>query len=52
MADSRDERLRELLTRTSRSFSLGIAGLREPLRARVRLGYLLCRVLDTYEDSL
>ncbi|MBS1984019.1 MAG: squalene/phytoene synthase family protein [Bdellovibrionales bacterium] len=42
----------ELLGHTSRSFSLGIKGLAQPLRDEVTLGYLLCRVLDTYEDTL
>lgn len=40
------------LDRTSRSFSLGIRGLASPLQERVALGYLLCRVFDTFEDSL
>lgn len=36
----------------SRSFAFCIARLPEPLRTRVSLAYLLCRVLDTAEDAL
>jgi len=41
----------ELLRNTSRSFVVGIQALRSPLDERVGLSYLLCRLLDTYEDS-
>ncbi len=44
-------RLFELLSETSRSFSIGIQLLHEPLKTQLCLGYLLCRILDTYEDS-
>jgi phytoene/squalene synthetase len=39
------------LRRVSRSFAICIPILREPLRSWVGLAYLLCRVLDTIEDS-
>lgn len=39
------------LDRVSRSFALCIQQLPQPLRDRVALSYLLCRVLDTVEDS-
>ena len=42
----------ELLSNTSRSFSVGILGLDSPLQDEVCLGYLVCRIFDTYEDSV
>lgn len=39
------------LDQVSRSFAFCIRQLREPLRGRVALAYLLCRVLDTVEDA-
>ena len=39
------------LDRVSRSFALCIQQLTEPLRGWTSLSYLLCRVLDTVEDS-
>jgi farnesyl-diphosphate farnesyltransferase len=39
------------LDRVSRSFAFGIARLDLPLRVSIGLSYLLCRVLDTIEDS-
>lgn len=41
----------EILTHTSRSFAVGIQALAAPLDHKVGLCYLLCRLLDTYEDS-
>lgn len=35
----------------SRSFALGISELEEPLREWVGFSYLLCRLIDTIEDS-
>lgn len=39
------------LDRVSRSFAFCIRQLHEPLRGWVALSYLLCRILDTIEDS-
>ena len=39
------------LNRVSRSFALCIAQLHGPLRERVALSYILCRLIDTIEDS-
>jgi farnesyl-diphosphate farnesyltransferase len=39
------------LDRVSRSFAFCIRKLEDPLRRHVSLSYLLCRVLDTIEDS-
>ena len=39
------------LDRVSRSFAFCIAELPEPLKERVGLSYLLCRLLDTVEDA-
>ena len=39
------------LDRVSRSFAFCIRKLDDPLRRHVSLSYLLCRVLDTIEDS-
>ena len=41
----------EILQHTSRSFVAGILQLRAPLSERIGLSYLLCRLLDTFEDS-
>ncbi len=42
---------RRLLPGVSRTFSLAILGLKEPLRGAVCVSYLLCRILDTFEDA-
>lgn len=42
----------EHLQRVSRSFAFCIARLEEPLREWVGLTYLLCRLVDTVEDSV
>lgn len=39
------------LKEVSRTFSLPIAMLREPLEREVTCGYLLCRIADTIEDE-
>ena len=39
------------LDNVSRSFAFCIRQLKQPLRHRVSLAYLLCRILDTIEDS-
>ncbi len=39
------------LEEVSRTFSLPIAMLREPLERAVTCGYLLCRIADTIEDE-
>ncbi len=41
----------ELLRSTSRTFSVGIEALPDPLRDAVTLAYLVLRVSDYYEDS-
>lgn len=51
MAPLSDARLKELLERTSRTFALTIPLLDEPLRAQVRVAYLLFRIVDTLEDA-
>jgi farnesyl-diphosphate farnesyltransferase len=40
-----------MLPRVSRTFALSIAALRESLREPIRVGYLLCRIVDTVEDD-
>jgi farnesyl-diphosphate farnesyltransferase len=40
----------EILPHVSRTFALTIPALREPLRDRVGIAYLLCRIADTVED--
>jgi phytoene/squalene synthetase len=39
------------LNKVSRSFALCIEQLKEPLKGQVGLAYLICRILDTVEDS-
>lgn len=43
---------RQALPGVSRTFALGIELLREPLRDEVGIAYLVCRVLDTVEDTV
>ena len=42
---------RLMLARVSRTFALTIRSLGQPFREPVLVGYLLCRIADTYEDS-
>lgn len=42
---------RQVLTRVSRTFALGIDILHDPLRDAVSVSYLICRILDTIEDT-
>lgn len=46
-----DDTLRFHLSRVSRSFAFCIGQLNEPLRTWVGLTYLVCRALDTIEDT-
>jgi farnesyl-diphosphate farnesyltransferase len=40
-----------LLPKVSRTFALSIALLKPPMRHSVCMGYLLCRLVDTFEDA-
>lgn len=40
-----------MLPRVSRTFALGIGLLQDPLRDTVTVAYLICRILDTVEDT-
>ena len=51
VTDSPEDFYQSHLDRVSRSFAFCIARLDEPLRSRVALGYLLCRIVDTIEDA-
>jgi farnesyl-diphosphate farnesyltransferase len=42
---------RNALPAVSRTFALGIELLREPLRDEIGVAYLICRILDTIEDT-
>jgi farnesyl-diphosphate farnesyltransferase len=42
---------REILPAVSRTFALGIELLRDPLRDEIGVAYLICRILDTIEDT-
>lgn len=42
---------RQALPDVSRTFALGIELLRDPLRDEVGVAYLICRILDTIEDT-
>ncbi|MCC7508219.1 MAG: squalene/phytoene synthase family protein [Planctomycetes bacterium] len=42
---------REALKGVSRTFALAIELLREPLRDEIGVAYLICRILDTIEDT-
>jgi farnesyl-diphosphate farnesyltransferase len=41
----------QILPEVSRTFALSIERLPDPLREPVRIGYLLCRIVDTIEDD-
>ena len=43
---------RSILPRVSRTFAVGIQMLPAPLEAWITTGYLLCRVVDTVEDTV
>ena len=42
---------RAMLPRVSRTFAVGIQMLPAPLEAWITTGYLMCRVVDTIEDT-
>lgn len=42
---------RMILQKVSRTYALTIRALGQPFREPVLVGYLLCRIADTYEDS-
>jgi farnesyl-diphosphate farnesyltransferase len=42
---------RMILQKVSRTYALTIRSLGQPFREPVLVGYLLCRIADTYEDS-
>ena len=42
---------RSMLPRVSRTFAMGIQMLPQPFEPWVTVGYLLCRVVDTVEDT-
>lgn len=46
-----DERLQDLLVKTSRTFALAIPQLPQPTRRQVTVAYLLFRIADTFEDA-
>lgn len=48
----RDQWMAQHLERVSRSFAFCIAKLEMPLRHQVGLAYLICRILDSVEDSM
>jgi len=48
---SAQERLEDLLEKTSRTFALSIPPLPEPTRREVTVAYLLFRIADTLEDA-
>lgn len=41
----------EMLPEVSRTFALGISLLREPLSLQIGVAYLICRILDSVEDT-
>lgn len=41
----------DFLPKVSRTFALSISQLKEPLKSEVCIAYLICRILDTIEDS-
>ena len=51
MLDKKVRYCRKTLHGVSRTFALGIELLKEPLRDEIGIAYLVCRILDTIEDS-
>ena len=51
MLDKKIRYCRKALHGVSRTFALGIELLKEPLRDEIGIAYLVCRILDTLEDS-
>ncbi len=51
MLDKKVRYCRKALHGVSRTFALGIELLKEPLRDEIGIAYLVCRILDTIEDS-
>jgi farnesyl-diphosphate farnesyltransferase len=49
--DNKVRYCRKALKGVSRTFALGIELLQEPLRDEIGIAYLVCRILDTIEDS-
>ncbi|MFQ5527288.1 MAG: squalene/phytoene synthase family protein [Thermoanaerobaculia bacterium] len=49
--DARDDRLQDLLAKTSRTFALAIPQLPQPTLREVTIAYLLFRIADTFEDA-
>jgi farnesyl-diphosphate farnesyltransferase len=49
--DNKVRYCRKALQGVSRTFALGIELLKEPLRDEIGIAYLVCRILDTIEDS-
>jgi farnesyl-diphosphate farnesyltransferase len=47
----RDERLQELLVKSSRTFALAIPQLPLTMRREITIAYLLFRIADTFEDA-
>lgn len=50
-ASPRDDRLHDLLVKTSRTFALAIPELPQPTLREVTVAYLLFRIADTFEDA-
>jgi farnesyl-diphosphate farnesyltransferase len=46
-----DDRLQDLLVKSSRTFALAIPQLPQPTRREVTIAYLLFRIADTFEDA-
>ncbi len=51
MPDKKVRYCRKALHGVSRTFALGIELLKEPLRDEIGIAYLVCRILDTIEDT-
>ncbi len=51
MLDEKVRYCRETLHGVSRTFALGIELLKMPLRDEIGIAYLVCRILDTIEDT-
>ncbi|HPY74817.1 MAG: squalene/phytoene synthase family protein [Planctomycetes bacterium] len=51
MIDESKQYCEDMLPLVSRTFAIGIEALDKPLTTQIGVGYLICRILDTLEDT-
>ena len=51
MIDESKQYCEDMLPLVSRTFAIGLEALAKPLTTQIGVGYLICRILDTLEDT-